>query len=327
MRTLRSIWLWYRQPHISIYPIRSLYCADTRPFRGLECTYNQPASRGRDAKKYIEALESRLRKAEALLKVATPDIDLNDPHLFTAGVDQRRTESSLEGPLIPRLSKVPARPPREENRAPDVQDESPLETVMENLGSLNLDDRGHWDYRGHSSSTIFVQRLHNQFGNLIIPPRFSHKAWPMAQINENVGSYCKLQQDPSCPLKRTPTYDLPRLDAAKLLCRNSLQHACVLLRFVHEPSFWSMVDRIYATPWDQFGTEEHSFLPLLYIVIAVGCVVSDDAEKTLNVADFEEVTAKGYACPFYFPIFCTSASMLILSYSISGFNTSEHVKD
>jgi hypothetical protein len=45
-----------------------------------ECTYDQPSNRRRNpAPQYIEALEKRLQKAEAILRSVLPGLDLDDP--------------------------------------------------------------------------------------------------------------------------------------------------------------------------------------------------------------------------------------------------------
>lgn len=61
------------------------------------------------------------------------------------------------------------------------------------------------------------------------------------------------------------------------------------MRFVHEPSFWESFNRIYDTPSEQFSNEENSFLPLLYIVMAVGCLFSDE----LDLAGYEGAIGQG----------------------------------
>jgi hypothetical protein len=66
------------------------------------------------------------------------------------------------------------------------------------------------------------------------------------------------------------------------------------MRFVHEPSFFALLDRVYASSWEQFTNDEHTFLPLLYVVMAVGCLFSDDDESTLDVAGYEGAIGQGY---------------------------------
>lgn len=260
----------------------------------IDCTYDQPSNRGRNSSKYIEELETRLRKAEAILRITAPDLDLNDPHFSTSSPEEIMTASRR---IISRDKRVAKSATdsihNEESRGADGADEALLETMMENLGSLDIDDRGYWDYRGHSSSIIFLQRLHNQFGRLIDPSRSPVKAWPMSQIREAPAQHLGSRQAPCHAGNSFPVCDLPSKECAMVLCRGGLQHTCALLRFVHEPSFWAMFDRMYDIPWDHMGSDEHNFLPLLYIVLAVGCCVADDADVTLGIKDFDDIVARG----------------------------------
>jgi hypothetical protein len=65
------------------------------------------------------------------------------------------------------------------------------------------------------------------------------------------------------------------------------------MRFVHEPSFFASLERIYDTPPEQFSNDENSFLPLLYIVVAVGCLFSDDGAGTLDLSGYEGAIGQG----------------------------------
>jgi hypothetical protein len=66
--------------------------------------------------------------------------------------------------------------------------------------------------------------------------------------------------------------DLPNREKAMVLCENALNLACSLLRFVHQPSFYDMVNRVYEVPVENFTNDENQFLPLLYMVLALGCM-------------------------------------------------------
>lgn len=68
------------------------------------------------------------------------------------------------------------------------------------------------------------------------------------------------------------TADLPSQEVAKALCYDALSCACCLLRFIHQPSFYRMFDRIYNIPAKDFGDDENQHLPLLYMMLALGCL-------------------------------------------------------
>lgn len=78
--------------------------------------------------------------------------------------------------------------------------------------------------------------------------------------------------------------DLPSKEAALALCANSFNYACSLLRFVHQPSFYEMVDKIYDSPSPPKGE-----LALLYVILGLGSIFDTD---TLSHADVEHNTYK-----------------------------------
>lgn len=164
--------------------------------------------------------------------------------------------------------------------------------MVDNSGCLDRDDQGHWDYHGHTSGIIFVRRLRKQLGAVdITSPMARSRASISGQMMGSPKSFSESPQDSSLP----PTHDLPPREVARRLCHNSIDHACSLMRFVHEPSFFAMLERIYDTPPDQFTNEENSFLPLLYIVIAVGCLFSEDGQGqgTLDLSGYEGAIGQG----------------------------------
>lgn len=115
---------------------------------------------------------------------------------------------------------------------------------------------------------------------------------------ESPKSLSESPQDSTLP----PTHDLPSRATARRLCHNAIYDACCLMRFVHEPSFFALFDRIYDTPPEQFGNEENAFLPLLYIVMAVGCLFSDDGAGTLDKAGYESAINQGYVVKRAMPL-------------------------
>ena len=63
---------------------------------------------------------------------------------------------------------------------------------------------------------------------------------------------------------------------------NSFNDACALLRFMHQPTFYEMLDRIYTVPVENFGDDENRFLPLLYVILALGCMFHSDLRDDPN---------------------------------------------
>ncbi|PYI33009.1 C6 transcription factor [Aspergillus indologenus CBS 114.80] len=282
-----------------------------------ECTYDQPSNRRRNpAPQYVEALENRLHKAEALLRVVLPDLNLDDPQFDVHATEQMLAAIKREKPPPPpQQQQQPQQQPQQEPAAPPAPaettngsqpsapaptddttadgangDESLLESMVDNSGYLDLDDQGHWDYHGHSSGMTFIRRLRKQLGASDMPlPTLRSR--PVAQtLFDSPKSVSESPQDASLP----PTHDLPSREIGRRLCHNALDDACALMRFVHEPTFYTMFDRIYDTPLDQFTNEENSFLPLLYIVMAVGCLFSDDGTSTLDISGYEGAIGQGF---------------------------------
>lgn len=251
-----------------------------------ECTYDQPSNRRRNpAPQYIEALESRLHKAEALLRVVLPDLNLDDPR-FDVHATEQLLAAIKKDKVAPSVAKPPAGTKPESGA--DPPEESLLESMVDNSGALDLDDQGNWDYHGHSSGLIFIRRLRNQLSNSDAQsalPNFR----PPPQMLESPKSTLE-----SPDSNVAPTHDLPSRAVARRLCRNALEVGCALMRFVHEPSFYAMFDRIYDTPPEQYTNQENSFLPFLYIVLGVGCLFSGNGEDTLDLSGYESAIGQGF---------------------------------
>lgn len=246
-----------------------------------ECTYDQPSTRRRNpAPQYIEALEARLNKAEAILHAVLPDLDLTESRYDSRSVEEILASLNIKDGQSPGAAT-------EENDQTEQCDESLLESMVDNTGSLDLDDQGHWDYHGHSSGLIFVQRLRKQFGNLVPEHRPPHaKFRQVSQYLEGMKSASESPVDSHT----SPLQDLPSRSEARHLCINALEDSCFVMRFVHKPTFYAMFDRIYDTPPEQFTHEENTFIPVLYLALACGCLFNGILDKS----DYESALVQGY---------------------------------
>jgi hypothetical protein len=251
----------------------------------LECTYDQPSNRRRNpAPAYIEALERRLQKAEAILRTLLPGINLDDPKFDAHDIDQI-IDSSRE-------AKPGVQPPTRETRPNAVQDDdAQLQTMVEGTASLELDDQGHWDYHGESSGFAFIRNLRAQFGDLFVPgPRIpSAQRHAVSHVIESPKSASSSSYDFNVPLP----VDLPDRATAMHLCRNTLDVACALIRFVHKPSFYGKVNRIFETDPDNYTNADTQFLPLLYVVIAEGCLFAQTEDTKLATVGYESAIEQG----------------------------------
>jgi len=264
-------------------------------YYGAECTYDQPSNRRRNpAPQYIEALEHRLHRAEALLKTVLPDADLDDPRIghplpqnlhFPGGTHAKASRSRE---VLP--SEVPSAPA---SAGREAEKESLLESMVQSTGSLDLDDRGYWDFHGHSSGLTFLRRMRQQFGDLMGAAEGHGTMFlqtkPMTQIFDSPMSSVDSPMDPTVP----NIEDLLSKGCAHELCEVALDDACALMRFIHQPTFYAMFDRIYDTDAEQYGKEENTYLPLVYAVIAVGCLFSKTENSKLQKEGYENARDQG----------------------------------
>jgi hypothetical protein len=221
-----------------------------------------------------------------------PDINLDDPRFDAHNAEEIISANKKSNNQAPGQNKaIPET--KAQTGAADSGEESMLESMVDHSGSLDLDDEGHWDYRGHSSGVLFMQRLRRQFGNLMVPEPRSPltKSRPLSQVLESPKSLSESPMDSNLP----PTHDLPSRDVARKLCSNALDDACTIMRFTHQPTFYAMFGRIYDIPPEQYTNEENSFLPLLYVVLSVGCLFGSVDDNTLDVSGYESAIDQGYA--------------------------------
>jgi hypothetical protein len=160
----------------------------------------------------------------------------------------------------------------------DSQKDAQLRSMIESTGQLDLDERGDWDFHGGSSGAVFLRRMRENFGGLLggdaKAPFLPRPPRPKSSFDSprSMGS----PFETGLP----NTADLPSKEVALLLCHCALSRACSLLRFVHGPTFYEMFDRVYETAPENFADDESRFLPLLYVVLALGCMFTDHFQET-----------------------------------------------
>lgn len=253
----------------------------------IACTYDDPLKRGRImSPRQVEAIETRLNRAERLLHILEPGLDLNDLYISTNSPE--KVAAMLRQPT-PNSDAATTR--RDDTIAAETNEDSLLGPMMENSGSLDIDHKGQWNYNGQSSTTIFMQRLQNQFGNLIapIPTRSRSKFVEQALTDPAMNIGVSQNSIHSSPLASMDCSLLPE-SRARELCQLAFDEACACYHFIHSPSFWTLFDQIYATQPSDYGAEERGFLPLLYAVVSVGCLFS----STKQVNNDESAVLQGY---------------------------------
>ncbi len=158
-------------------------------------------------------------------------------------------------------------------------EDAQLQSMFESTGQLDIDERGYWDFHGGSSGAVFLRRMREQFGGLLGPEtKAPFLPRPPRPPHTNIES--PRSSDSPFESGLPNTLDLPPKETARALCCYALTRACCLLRFVHGPTFYEMFDRIYDTQPENFGDAENRFLPLLYVVLALGVMFADIAKES-----------------------------------------------
>ncbi|KAL1909294.1 Gypsy retrotransposon integrase-like protein 1 [Sporothrix stenoceras] len=242
-----------------------------------ECTYDKPSNRRRNpAPQYIEALESRLQRAETLLRKFMPDVDLADPNLDPMvqqefqnrerariqAAKQRQEEQQQQQQQTAHAQQQQLQQQQQQRQpgaggdAPDAEGEE-LMSMIETMGQLDLTEGGEWDFHGISSGAVFLRRMKENFHGL-------------------------LGRDSLVPyLARPPRYPgVFSLDSPRSA--------------VHVPSFFEAFDRLYEKAPDNLGPDDHRALGLLYSVMALGCMynISEDSDSS-NPVHYQAAMEEG----------------------------------
>jgi hypothetical protein len=257
--------------------------------RYVECTYDQPSNRRRNAApQYIESLENQLKRADAILKLIIPNADLNDPQLeakIQSGILGRTQSNTANG----EVNGI--------NHALGFGDggmDSHLESMVKSTGQLDLDEQGNLEYHGHSSGLSFVRRMREQLGDMMGPEGQATpfvKSRPMSQVFDSPRSTNDSPYDSGLGV------DLPPREVARTLCDNAINDASALLRIVHWPTFVKQLDSIYDTPQENYGNDENAFLPLLYATMALGTLFGKEEGGELDKKGYESAINEGYRIP------------------------------
>ena len=171
-------------------------------------------------------MEARLERAEALLRTVLPDVSLDDTSLDVGMTYRTQSQFKREPCENIRISSIPLSATTQDGQ--DRGSESMLESMVDNTGTLDLDDEGHWDFHGTSSGIVFLRCLQDQFGDLMgkaegygMPFLKSRKFSSPINSPKSEGSF-GTPTDAMLPNKE----DLPPRECATLLCQNALDDAC-----------------------------------------------------------------------------------------------------
>ncbi|KAK6439026.1 Gypsy retrotransposon integrase-like protein 1 [Oleoguttula sp. CCFEE 5521] len=258
-----------------------------------DCTYDQPSNRRRNpAPQYVENLEHRVHRAESLLHILIPNLDLSDP-----GIDAAVAQGWIPG-APGKGSPAAARPAKgsRPSLAPTMENKSDtnLESMVRAVAQMDIDESGNWDYHGHSSGLSFMRRMREQLGDIMGPETPSTpfvKSRPRSQIVDSPRS--STMDSPSAD--SSAATELPPRDVARQLCNNAVEDATALMKFIHKPSFWHSFERMYNVPPESWADEEHRFLPLLYSAMALGSLFGKNEHSNLNQFGYEQAIQQGFS--------------------------------
>ena len=239
--------------------------------------------------------ERKLHRAEALLRLCFPNLNLDDPRLDTLiqkgalpGPNQNASAKRIQDSLFPASAE-------KQSSVPDSTTDSNLESMVRATGQLDVDDCGHWDYYGHSSGLNFLRRMGEEFGSVARPDLLGDKALKSSRLKQQQSNGAT--SSPRSPhdtfSEATLADELPPRELALELCRNALEDAACIMCCVHQPSFYQSLDRIYERSFESYDNEDHRFLPLLYTAMALGCLFARGEQSKLERKGYPSATDEG----------------------------------
>ena len=195
----------------------------------------------------------------------------------------------MEGarPIAPRRPETDAEHAGKPCTSNDPESEALLESIVETTGQLDIDDRGYWDFHGHSSGLSFLRRMRRRYGDLFGPENSASPFLATPSLPQ-VYNLPELLGDVSVNKNASRRPRLPPKPLAMALASNALEEASALMRCVHQPTLYALLDRVYGIAPDKYGDEETRFLPLLYVILALGCLFAKTEQSELG--------KKGYVC-------------------------------
>ena len=218
----------------------------------------------------------------SVLRTVLPGLDIDDPKF-----DARTVEQLIEASRDSKSSNGTR--PTDTSKA---DDDPQLQSMVERTGALDLDDHGNWDFHGQSSGYVFMRKFRAQFGEQFLAEyRQAGKNRTISQILESPKSAHSSPYDFNLP----PSVDLPPKEVAIELCRNTLDDCCALMRPLHRPTFFRRLHAVYDTDPEQYSNSHVQFLPLLYVVMAVGCLFSktENDNTMLDLKGYKEALEQG----------------------------------
>ncbi|KAI6373027.1 hypothetical protein MCOR25_003558 [Pyricularia grisea] len=237
------------------------------------CTYNAQVIRPGPAKQ--EELEKRLLAAESIIRRYLPQVDLANLGNVSPmiGPEQARAQSAS---------------------ADDAADGPRFIPLVGSADQLDFTDSGEYQFHGISSGAAFLSRIYQHLPGLLrqdfqmpfLPrPSRPFDARPLELPVYSTNPWRQANHDYS---------QLPPRDLARSLCECALNWGSCLLRVVHAPTFWIMVDTLYKEPTQLDTSQQRRSVGLLFAVMALGSMYDVDENDPKNPDHYAVAIERGH---------------------------------
>ena len=222
-----------------------------------------------------------------------PDVNLDDL-LRTEEMSAQAERSRRGSKPIQHGQRTTVPQIKTEDKNDDSDSESLLQTMVDATGQLDIDDEGNPDFHGQSSGIVFLRKVREQFGDLMgTAEGFGEPFLKKRDLGPNTRLPTSTSKSSMNAASLGGKELLPRKDCAQILCEVALNDACALMRFVHQPDFWTKFRLIYTTRPEELGDAELGFLPLLYSILALGTLFAKPAQSVLQSMGYERAIERG----------------------------------
>jgi hypothetical protein len=172
------------------------------------------------------------------------------------------------------------------------EQEAFLDLEFDTSGRTSTDDRGHSDYHSTFAGLSFLQRMRERCWKLFDDDGEKKNLPSLSTLKEIFSSVKPPPSGSKSAAALENSEVLPSKNTARQLVAIALDDACCHLRFIHRPTFNRQLDRIYSLEPESYSDEEHEFLPLLYVILAIGVLFSKEDADKLGI---ERIRFEGYA--------------------------------
>lgn len=163
----------------------------------------------------------------------------------------------------------------------ELDDQEKLESMMDSYGQMDLAGKER-DFYGAASGLAWIQRTRNYFEETSSTTSESsyhadvENAAAVQLFDAPLPPAQTLPSDPSIP------HLLPPRETATRLLRVVFAQVYPMFHFLNEEDFHASTDRIYTRLPSEYEEDDQSFLPLFYLVLALGFLFSRHEHSQLG---------------------------------------------